>query len=116
MGSDGMIGTDGFLDGGFTMFEEFDYLYDTTEDTSTRFISFIGSSMKRFDLAITTSNRFFGKKLVTDLLHGKTAILGPDDLEAEGYLEHVYKITEEEAAELTSFLEQIVGTVHFTDI
>lgn len=95
---------------------EFDFLYDTSEETKTRFVSFIGDSMKRFDLAITSSNRFYGKMLVTDIQMGKTAIIGPDDLAAEGYLEYVFKLTEEEAVELTSFLEQVVGTVNFTDI
>lgn len=99
-----------------SMAESFDYLYDTTEDTSTRFVSFIGPSVKRFDLAVTSSNRFYGKKLVTDLQLGKTAIIGPDDLVEEGYLEHVFGLTEEEAAELASFLKQIVGTVNFSDI
>jgi hypothetical protein len=96
--------------------EELDFLYDTTEDTTTRFVSFIGHSMKRFDLAITSSNRFYGKKLVTDIQMGKTAILGPDDISAEGYIEHIFKLDEEEAAELIDFLEQIIGTVHFTDL
>lgn len=96
--------------------ESFDYLYDTTEDTTTRFVSFVGASVKRFDLAITSSNRFYGKKLVTDLQYGKTAIIGPDDLSEEGYLEHIFDLTTEEAAELTAFLEQVVGTVNFTDI
>lgn len=95
---------------------EFDFLSDTTEETSTRFICFIGESLKRFDLAITTTSQFYGKKLVTDLQLGKTAIIGPDDLEQEGYLEHVFKINEEEAEELTSFLSQIVGTVNFSDM
>lgn len=99
------------------MFEqELDFLYDTTEDTTTRFVSFIGGSMKRFDLAITTSNRFYGKKLVTDIQMGKTVIIGPDDLAVEGYLEHVFKLAEDEATELIGFLEQIIGTVHFTDL
>lgn len=96
--------------------EHFDYLYDTTEDTSTRFVSFVGPSVKRFDLAITTSGRFFGKKLVADLQTGKTAIIGPDDLAEEGYLEHVFRLEEEEAAELRSFLSQVVGEVDFTDL
>ena len=95
---------------------EFDFLYDTTEETTTRFVSFVGPSIKRFDLAITASNRFFGKKLVTDLQAGKTAILGPDDLEEDGYLEHIFKLTEEEAEELKTFLAEVIGTVHFTDI
>ncbi|TDG00964.1 DUF3055 domain-containing protein [Paenibacillus piri] len=95
---------------------DFDYLYDSSEDTTTRFVCFVGESMRRFDLAITNTNRFYGKKLVTDLQSGRTAVIGPDDLEEEGYLEHVYKLTEEEAAELTEFLVQIVGAVNFTDI
>ena len=98
------------------MEQELDFLYDVTEDTRTRFVSFIGESMKRFDLAITSSNRFYGKKLVTDIQMGKTAILGPDDIGMEGYLAHIFKLTEEEAAELVDFLEQIIGTVHFTDL
>ncbi|WP_179090175.1 DUF3055 domain-containing protein [Paenibacillus sp. FSL H8-0548] len=97
------------------MLPEFDFMSDLTEDTSTRFVTFIGPSLKRFDLAITSTSRFYGKKLVTDLQFGKTAIIGPDDLEEEGYLEYAFKITEEEAAELAQFLYFVVGTVHFTD-
>jgi hypothetical protein len=71
--------------------------------------------VKRFDLAITSTNRFYGKKLVTDLQSGRTAIVGQDDLEEEGYLEHVFKLSEEEAADLNQFLGLVVGTVNFTD-
>jgi hypothetical protein len=95
---------------------QFDYLYDTTEDTTTRFVSFVGPSVKRFDLAVTSSNRFYGKKLVADIQTGKTAIIGPDDLKEEGYLEYVFKLEDEEAEELRTFLEEIIGSVHFTDI
>lgn len=95
---------------------QFDYLYDTTEDTSSRFVSFVGPSVKRFDLVITTSGRFYGKKLIADLQTGKTAIIGPDDLEEEGYLENVFKLEEDETAELRVFLAEIVGDVHFTDL
>jgi len=95
---------------------DLDYLYDSSEETTTRFVCFVGESMHRFDLAITNTNRFYGKKLVTDLQSGRTAVIGPDDLEEEGYLEHVYKLTEEEAAELTHFLSQVVGAINFTDI
>lgn len=94
---------------------DYDFMSDTTEDTSTRFVTFIGPSLKRFDLAITTTNRFYGKKLVMDLQSGRTAIIGPDDLEEEGYLEHTYSLAEEEAAELAQFLSFVVGTVNFTD-
>jgi hypothetical protein len=95
---------------------EFDYLYDHTEQTSTRFVCFFGESMRRFDLAIMTTNRYYGKKVIIDLQSGRSGIIGPDDLGEEGYLEFAFKLTEEEAAELRTFLEQIVGTINFTDI
>ncbi len=95
---------------------DFDFLSDSTEQTTTRFVCFITESLKRFDLAITTTNRFYGKKLVTDLQSGITAVIGPDDLEEEGYLEYVFKLTEEEATELNAFLIQIVGVINFSDI
>ncbi|MFD0588403.1 DUF3055 domain-containing protein [Paenibacillus sp. GCM10027627] len=94
---------------------DYDFMSDTTEETSTRFVTFISPSMKRFDLAVTSTSRFYGKKLVTDLQAGKTAIIGSDDLEEEGYLEHTFKLSEEEAAELAQFLYFVVGTVNFTD-
>jgi len=94
---------------------EYDFLSDTTEDTTTRFVTFISPGMKRFDLAVMATNRFYGKKLITDLQLGRTAIIGPDDLEEEGYLEHVFDLTEEEAMELNQFLQFVVGTVNFTD-
>lgn len=93
----------------------YDFMSDSTEDTSTRFVTFITPNLKRFDLAITTTNRFYGKKLITDLQMGRTAIIGQDDLDEEGYLEYTFKLTEEEAADLRQFLELVVGTVNFTD-
>ncbi|WP_274652626.1 DUF3055 domain-containing protein [Paenibacillus humicola] len=94
---------------------DYDFMSDTTEETTTRFVTFISPSYKRFDLAVMTTNRFYGKKLVTDLQQGITAIIGQDDLDEEGYLEHVFKLTEEEAADLNQFLSLVVGTVNFTD-
>ncbi|MNW15971.1 hypothetical protein D3C71_2146510 [compost metagenome] len=63
-----------------------------------------------------SSTRYYGKKLVIDLQSGRSAVIGPDDLEAEGYLEYAFKIDEEQARELEEFLSQIVGSVNFTDI
>ena len=99
-----------------TAANQLDYLYDMTEETSTRFVSFVGPSVKRFDLAITSTSRFFGKQLVADLQTGKTAILGPDDLEEEGNLEHIYQLAADEAEELRAFLSEIIGMINFTDI
>lgn len=94
----------------------FDFLYDHTEDTRTRFVCFITPSLQRFDLAITTTSRFYGKQLVTDIQSGKTAIIGPDDLDEAGYLEYVFKLSEEDAEDLRHFLTEVVGMINFTDI
>ena len=92
-----------------------DFLSDTTESTSTRFVTFIGPSLKRFDLAVTTTNLFYGKKLVTDIQMGRTAIMAADDLETEGYLEHTFQLNADEASDLRSFLALVLGDAHFTD-
>lgn len=94
----------------------FDFLYDHTEETKTRFVCFISPSMQRFDLAITTTTRFYGKMLITDIQGGRTAIIGPDDLNEPGYLEHIYKLSEEDADDLREFLTNVVGMITFTDI
>jgi hypothetical protein len=83
------------------------YLYDDTVETKTRFISFM-SENNRFDLAIIQSDRYYGKLLVLDIQGGKFAIIGPDDLVEEGYIEHAFQMSEEDAAELTAFLSEIM--------
>ncbi|MGN7469400.1 DUF3055 domain-containing protein [Brevibacillus sp. SAFN-007a] len=83
------------------------FLYDESEDTKTRFVSFMGEST-RFDLAITTTNRFYGKKLVINIQNGRSAIIGEDDLGEEGYLEFAFNLNEEEAEELKTFLETVI--------
>ncbi|SIR26045.1 Protein of unknown function [Peribacillus simplex] len=83
------------------------YLYNDVVDSKTRFISFMGEE-SRFDLAITTTDRFYGKKLVLNMQSNRFAIIGPDDLEEEGYLEHAFQLSEEEAEELRHFLMEIV--------
>ena len=83
------------------------YLYDDTENTKTRFVSFVGEN-QRFDLAITQTNRHYGKSLVLDMQGNRFAIIGPDDLEEEGYLEFAFQLNEEDAGELRSFLAEIV--------
>ncbi|MBO8163373.1 MAG: DUF3055 domain-containing protein [Brevibacillus sp.] len=89
------------------MSDEFFYLYDETEETSTRFVSFIGETT-RFDLAITTTSRFYGKKLVINIQNGRSAIIGEDDLKEEGYVEYAFQLTPAEAEELKTFLFSVV--------
>ncbi|WP_100373934.1 DUF3055 domain-containing protein [Bacillus sp. FJAT-45037] len=83
------------------------YLYDDIEETRTRFVSFMGEA-QRFDLAIISSSRYYGKKLVLNVLSNRFAIIGSDDLEEPGYLEHAYQLDAEEAAELRSFLYEVI--------
>lgn len=84
------------------------FLYDDVEDTKTRFVSFTGKT-QRFDLAILQSTRFYGKVLVLDMQFGRFAIIGPDDVEEPGYLEHVYNRTEQEAEDLREYLTELLG-------
>ncbi|MCQ6276549.1 DUF3055 domain-containing protein [Bacillus sp. V3B] len=83
------------------------FLYDDTEDTKTRFISFMGEN-NRFDLAITYSDRYYGKLLVFDIQGRHFAIIGQDDLEEEGYIEHAFHLNKEDAEELSAFLAELV--------
>lgn len=83
------------------------FLYDDLENTKTRFVSFVEENT-RFDLAIIQSERYFGKILVLNIQGGRFAIIGHDDLEEEGYLEHAFQLNEEDAAELSSFLSELV--------
>lgn len=83
------------------------FLYDDTENTKTRFISFMGEN-SRFDLAITHSDRYYGKSIVLDIQGGRFAIIGQDDLEEEGYIEHAFRLNKEDAEELSAFLAEIV--------
>ena len=85
------------------------YLYDDTVDTKTRFVSFLGER-QRFDLAIVQTDRFYGKYLVLDLQSNRFAIIGQDDLEEPGYLEHAYRLNEEDANDLRSFLYECISS------
>lgn len=83
------------------------FLYDDTVTTQTRFVSFMGES-ERYDLALVVSDRYYGKVLVLDILRNKFAIIGRDDLDEPGYLEYAYGLDEEGAAELRSFLYEVI--------
>lgn len=83
------------------------FLYNDMVDTKTRFVSFVADN-GRFDLAIVHSDRYYGKKLVLDIQGSRFAIIGPDDLEEEGYLEYAFKLSEADAEELRSFLYELI--------
>ncbi len=83
------------------------FLYDDTEETKTRFVSFVGEN-QRYDLAIVQTDRHYGKHLVLNMQGNRFAIIGQDDLQEEGYLEYAFQLNEEDAEELRSFLMEIV--------
>jgi hypothetical protein len=92
---------------GVTALEDRFFLYNDIVDSKTRFVSFMGEE-SRFDLAIITTDRFYGKKLVLDMQSNHFAIIGHDDLEEEGYIEHAFQLSEDEAAELRTFLYEVI--------
>lgn len=63
---------------------------------------------QRYDLAIIQSDRYYGKHIVLNILSNRFAIIGRDDLDEPGYIEHAFQLSEEEAEELRSFLYEIV--------
>ena len=71
------------------------YLYDEVEDTQTRYVSFVDDTA-RFDLALITTERFYGKTLVLNLQSNRYAIIGQDDSRT-GVSGKVYGIGHEEA-------------------
>lgn len=83
------------------------FLYDYTEETRIRFISFLGTN-QRFDLAIIRTDQHYGKQIVLNMLGNRFAIIGPDDLEEEGYLEHAFQLNEEDAEELRALLTEMI--------
>lgn len=80
-------------------------LYDETEHTSTRYVGFVGNH-GRFDLAITTTAHFYGKKLVCSISGGRSAILSDADAADAHYLAQAFNIQDPaEAEELSMFLQ-----------
>ncbi|MCG1010104.1 DUF3055 domain-containing protein [Salinicoccus sp. ID82-1] len=83
------------------------FLYDESEDTNTRYVSFVGEHA-RYDLAIIQTDRYFGKSLVLNTQSSRFGIIGSDDLEEEGYIAHILGLSDEEAAEVEAFLSEII--------
>ncbi|RXJ01817.1 DUF3055 domain-containing protein [Anaerobacillus alkaliphilus] len=84
------------------------YLYDDIEQTKTRFVSFMGEN-QRFDLAIMSTSRYYGKQIVLDMQSNRLGIIGTDDLEEPGYLEFAFNLSEEDAEDLRSFLYEVIA-------
>lgn len=83
------------------------FLYDEVDQTKTRFVSFTGEH-QRFDLALLHTDRYYGKVIVLNLQSSRFAIIGEDDLNEPGYIEHAFQLSEDEAQELREFLYETV--------
>ncbi len=81
-------------------------LYDYTSPANIRFIG-IAKKRRRFDLGIVITDQFFGKLLILDMQGSRFAIIGPDDLEEENYLEETFHFSKEEADELRDVLQEM---------
>lgn len=82
------------------------FLYDFQEETKIRFVSFIGDT-RRFDLAILTTDHFFGKMIILEIQKNRFAIMGNEDLEEENSLEEAFALNTDEASELKEFLTSL---------
>ncbi|GGC81516.1 hypothetical protein GCM10007216_10070 [Thalassobacillus devorans] len=89
------------------MEEERFFLYDEKEKSDTRFVSFMGET-HRHDLALVKTSRYYGKTLVLDIQGNRFGIIGHDDIEEPGYLEHAFNLTEVDAEELREFLREAI--------
>lgn len=83
--------------------DQIDVMYDEHETTATRFVGFVGQC-SRFDLAITTTQHFYGKRLVICLQTERSAILSADESEDPAYLADAFRVSLEEAKEMGEFL------------
>ncbi|WP_102028531.1 DUF3055 domain-containing protein [Salirhabdus sp. Marseille-P4669] len=89
------------------MSEERFFLYDEKENADIRFVSFMGNA-SRYDLAIIKTDKYYGKSIVLDIQGNRFAIIGQDDLNEKGYLEHAFQLTEIQGEELHAFLSEII--------
>ncbi len=83
--------------------ESLDIMYDESEECPIRYVGFIGAR-SHFDLAIVTTNHFYGKKIVISTQTGRMAILTAQEAEDVVYLASSFAVSDTEAAELSEFL------------
>ncbi|RXK18094.1 DUF3055 domain-containing protein [Macrococcus sp. DPC7161] len=83
------------------------FLYDDEENAKIRFVSFVGES--RHDLTLIQTDRHYGKTIVLNTQSNKFGIIGRDDLEEPGYIEYALGVSETDAEEIKSFLNDVIG-------
>lgn len=83
------------------------FLYDDEENAKIRFVSFVGES--RHDLTLIQTDRHYGKTIVLNTQSNKFGIIGRDDLEEPGYIEYALGVSQTDAEEIKSFLNDVIG-------
>ncbi|WP_099160004.1 SAV0927 family protein [Virgibacillus ndiopensis] len=86
------------------MGNKFEYLQDKTVTKEVRYVSVMGN-FKRYDFAFVEEG---SKKLVIDLHKNRFAVLGKEEIEKHGEIEHIFHVTEMEADELRDILREIL--------
>lgn len=93
--------------------ELFDKLYDENEQVKVRFAGF-ATDDTRYDVGIVYTNMFFGKPLVICMQTGRSALLGPNDIDDLSHLQKIFRIeTSEQAADLAEFFRDSLPAVPF---
>lgn len=87
------------------MADKYKVLIDETVQQNVRYLSFMGN-FQRYDFAIM-DDRESDNKIVIDLRKNRFAVLGKEDLNEEGGIEHTFHVTEMEADELRGFFKGI---------
>lgn len=82
-------------------------LEDVTQDTSTRFVSFTAGS-HRFELAIMKAEYFQDQSLVINLPKNRQGLLDEENINRDGYLEHLFQLSAMEAEELRNYLPYLL--------
>lgn len=87
------------------MADKYKVLIDETVQQNVRYLSFMGN-FQRYDFAIM-DDRESDNKIVIDLRKNRFAVLGKEDLNEEGEIEHTFHLTEMEADELRGFFKGV---------
>lgn len=86
--------------------DNFERLYDQSEDTKVRFIGFV-SNHARYDFGIVYTRQFFGKPLVVCMQTGRSTLLCAEDVSRVEHIQQVFNINcIEEAEVLSTFFQQ----------
>ncbi|WP_090085053.1 SAV0927 family protein [Lentibacillus persicus] len=89
------------------MKNKFDYLKDETVTKEMRYISFMGN-LQRYDFAFMENEESPEKYTVINLQKNRFAVLGRDDLDEEGHIEHIFHESPMEADEIREFLKEVL--------